>query len=95
MTQYDGVQVDSILIDQTKFGEAVRQGRASNFDLPVALGLELADRALEISLDKPGVGSFARDDILLAVSLIVEETREGKVAPAAAPAADDTCRGAA
>ena len=47
MTKHDGVQVDSILIDQAKFGEALRQARASNFDLPVPLGLQLVDRALE------------------------------------------------
>jgi hypothetical protein len=40
------VQVDAILIDQAKFGEAVRQVRASNLDFPVTLGLQLADRAL-------------------------------------------------
>ena len=39
VTKHDGVQVDSILIDQAKFGQAVRQVGASNFDLPVALGL--------------------------------------------------------
>ena len=37
VTKHDGVQVDPILIDQAKFGEAARQVRASNFDLPVAL----------------------------------------------------------
>ena len=41
VTKHDRVQVDSILIDQAKFGEALRQVRASNFDLPVALGLQL------------------------------------------------------
>src|SRR5512143_991894 len=57
VTEHDGVQVDSILIDQAKFSEALRQARASNFDLPVALGLQLSDRALKIILDKPGVGA--------------------------------------
>ena len=46
VTKHDGVQIDSILIDQAKFGEALRQGRTGNFDLPVSLGLQLADRAL-------------------------------------------------
>src|SRR5205823_1001707 len=50
VTKHDGVQVDSILIDQAKFGEALRQVRASNFDLPVALGLQFADCALKITL---------------------------------------------
>src|SRR5579884_4531094 len=66
VAKHDGVQVDSIFIDQTKFGEAVRQIRASNFDLPVALGLQLADRSLKITLNKSGVGADrlqrARDD---------------------------------
>ena len=57
MTKHDGMQVDSILIDQAKSGEAARQIRAGNFDLPVALGLQLADRALEIVLDEPGIGA--------------------------------------
>ena len=68
MTKHDRVQVDSIFINQAKFGEASRQVRASNFDLPVALGLQLADRALKIILNKPGVGADrlqrARDDPL-------------------------------
>src|SRR5512142_3361225 len=33
VTQHDGVQVDSILIDQAQFGEAPRQVGAGNFDL--------------------------------------------------------------
>src|SRR6187402_1180825 len=55
VTNHDGVQVDSILIDQAKFGQAVRQIRSGHFDLSVALGLQLADRALEIILNKAGV----------------------------------------
>src|SRR5947207_13365204 len=66
VTKHDGVQVASILIDQAKLGEDVRKVRASNFDLPVALGLQLADRALKITLNKHGVGADrlqrARDD---------------------------------
>src|SRR6185312_17541837 len=57
VTEHDGVQVDSILIDQAESGQAVRQVRASNFDLPVALALQLADRTLEVILNKPGVGT--------------------------------------
>ena len=78
MTEHDGVQVDSILIDQAKFGEASRQVRAGNLDLPVALGLQLADRALEIILDEPGVGADrlqrARDDPF---RLLAPRRREG------------------
>jgi hypothetical protein len=66
VTKHDGVQVNSILVDQAKFGQALRQVRASNLDLPVALGLQLADRGLKIILNKPGVGADglqrARDD---------------------------------
>src|SRR5688572_12423039 len=78
VAKHDGVQVDSILIDQAKFGEALRQLRASNFDLPVALGLQLADRALKIILNKPGVGADrlqrARDDPF---RLVPPRRREG------------------
>ena len=78
VTKHDGVQVDSILIDQATFGQAVRQVRASHFDLPVALGLQLADRALQIVLNKPGVGADrfqrARDDPF---RLVPPRRREG------------------
>ena len=42
-SEHDRMQVDSILVDQAKVGEASRQGGAGNFDLPVALGFQLAD----------------------------------------------------
>src|SRR4249920_2622635 len=78
VTKHDGVQVDSIFIDQAKFGQAVRQVRASNFDLPVALGLQLADRALKIIRNKAGVGADrlqrARDDPF---RLVPPRSREG------------------
>src|SRR5262245_38064026 len=78
VTKHDGMQVDSILIDQAKFGEALRQVRASNFDLPVALGLQLADRALKVTFNKPGVGADrlqrARDDPF---RLVPPRRREG------------------
>jgi hypothetical protein len=46
-----------VLIDQAKFAEALRQNRASNFNLAVGLGLQLADCPLKIILNKPGVGA--------------------------------------
>src|SRR5215218_2432633 len=56
----------------------MRQVWASNFDLPVALGLQLADRALKIILNKPGVGADrlqrARDDPF---RLVPPRRREG------------------
>jgi hypothetical protein len=60
VTKHDGMQVDSILIDQAKFGKALRQVRARNLDLPVALGLQRADRARKICPNKPGVGADRR-----------------------------------
>src|ERR1700754_1600908 len=78
VTKHDGVQVDSILIDQTKFGKALRQVRASNFDFAVARGLQLADRALKVTFNKPGVGADrlqrARDDPF---RLVPPRRREG------------------
>ena len=57
VTQHDGVQVDAVLIDQAKFSEALRQVRASNFYLSVALGLQLAYRAFEITPYERGIGT--------------------------------------
>src|SRR6187402_630871 len=57
VTKYDGVQVDPILIDQAKCRQTVRHRRASNFDFPVALGLQLTNSALEIVPNQPGVGA--------------------------------------
>src|SRR5262245_39602782 len=78
VTKHDRVQVDSILVDQSKFGEALRQVRASNFDLPVALSFQLTDRALKIILNEPGVGADrlqrARDDPF---RLVPPRRREG------------------
>ena len=44
-------------VDQAEFGGGLRQVRAGQFDLSVALGLQSADRALKITLNKPGVGA--------------------------------------
>jgi hypothetical protein len=66
LTEHDRVQVDPILVDQAKFGQASRQVRAGNFDLAVAPGLQLADCPLEIICDDRGIGTDrlerARDD---------------------------------
>jgi hypothetical protein len=56
VTKHDRVQVDSVLIDQAKFGEASRQVRARHFDLPVARGLQRADRVLKIIPNKLALG---------------------------------------
>jgi hypothetical protein len=49
VAEHDRVQVDPMLIDQAEFGEASRQRWASNLDLAGALGLQLTDRALELT----------------------------------------------
>src|SRR4029453_19597779 len=78
VTKHDGVQVDPIFIDQAKLGEALRQRRAGNLDLPAALGLQRTNRALEIVADKRGVGpdrlQRARDDPF---RLVPPRRREG------------------
>ncbi len=60
------MQVDSILIDQAECRQALRQVRASHLDISLALSLQHADRALEITSNKRGVGADrwqrARDD---------------------------------
>ena len=72
------MQVDAILVDQAKLGEAVRQVWASHFELPVALGLQLADRAGKIIRNQGGVGTDrrqrARDDPF---RLLAPRRREG------------------
>jgi hypothetical protein len=42
VAKHHGVQVDSVLIDQAKLGKGARQVWASNFNLAVAPGLQLA-----------------------------------------------------
>src|SRR3546814_12455785 len=56
----DGVQIDTILIDQAKLGEAVGQIGAGNLDLSLALGLQRTNRALEIVADQRGIGTDQR-----------------------------------
>lgn len=57
VTQYDRVQVNPILVDQAKFSEAVRQDRASHFDLAIVLSLQLAHRARKITVYEPSIGA--------------------------------------
>ena len=56
MTKDDGMEVESILINQTKVGQAPCQVRSGYVDLPIQLGLQLADYGLEVLLDECGVG---------------------------------------
>ena len=57
MTKHHRVQVNPVLIDQAKFGKALRQVRTGNLDLSVALGPQPQDRALKIIAHKLGVGA--------------------------------------
>ena len=55
VTKHHRVQVDSILIDQTKSSEAVGQLRPGDLDLPVALRLQLTDRGREVIFNQARV----------------------------------------
>src|SRR5215469_13221081 len=54
-TKHDGAEVQSILIDKTGFGQALRQGWSANVNLARQVGLELAYQLLEVIRDKRGV----------------------------------------
>ena len=51
------MEVDSILINKTKVGQASRQVWSGNFNLPNELSLQPTYRRLEVILDKSGVGA--------------------------------------
>src|SRR5262249_29977081 len=54
-TQHEGTKVEAILIDQAHLGEALRQLRASNLDLAIALLLQSAYRSLDVVADQSRV----------------------------------------
>ena len=56
-TKYDGMEVQSILIDKTKVGQASRQVWSGDFNLASELCLQLAYHRLEVIRDKRGVGA--------------------------------------
>ena len=56
-TQHDGVEVESILIDKTKIGQASRQFWSGDFNLPDALSLQPPYHRLEVIPDERGVGA--------------------------------------
>jgi hypothetical protein len=43
VAKHDGVQVDPVVVNQAKLGEASRQIRAGDLDLLVLLGLQLLE----------------------------------------------------
>ena len=56
-TKHDGVEVELILINNTKVGQASCQVRSANFNLPVELSLQPTYHRLEAIPDECGVGS--------------------------------------
>ena len=56
-TEHDGVEVEPILIDETKVGQASRQVWSGDGNLPGALGLQPPYHRLEVITDKCGVGA--------------------------------------
>jgi hypothetical protein len=55
--EHDGAEVESILIDKTGLGQALRQDWSGHVNLASQLGLQTAYRLLEIIRDKGGVGA--------------------------------------
>ena len=52
MTEHDGMEVESILIDKTEVGHASRQIWSGNGDLPSEPSLQPAYRRLDVIRDK-------------------------------------------
>src|SRR5262245_48521089 len=57
MTKHDGMEVESILINQTKIGQAPCQVWSRNVNLPIQLSFQPAYRRLEVILDECDVGA--------------------------------------
>src|SRR5262249_5844631 len=57
MTKHDGMEVESILINQTKIGQAPCQVLSGNVNLPVQLSRQPAYRRLEVILDESDCGA--------------------------------------
>jgi hypothetical protein len=55
-TKYDGTEVESILINKTKVGQASGQVWSGNVKLPNPLSLQPTYHRLDVILDKSGVG---------------------------------------
>src|SRR5260370_19832728 len=56
-TKHDGAEVESILIDETGLGQALRQDWSANENLASLLSLQPAYHRLEVIRDKHGVGA--------------------------------------
>ncbi len=57
MTKHIGPDVESILIDKTKVGQASRQVWSTNCNLPSELSLQPTYHRLDVILDECGVGT--------------------------------------
>jgi hypothetical protein len=57
IAKHDGAQVESILIDKTGLGQALRQDWSANINLASQLSLQPAYRLLEVIRDKRSVGA--------------------------------------
>ena len=55
--KHDGAEVESILIDKTGLGQALRQDWAANVNLAGQLSLQPAYHRLEVIRDQRGVGA--------------------------------------
>ena len=56
-TKHDGVEVEAILINKPKVGQALRQVWPGNSNLPDELGLQSAYHRLDVIRNKRGVGA--------------------------------------
>ncbi|HVH61189.1 MAG TPA: hypothetical protein VM709_12675, partial [Candidatus Sulfotelmatobacter sp.] len=56
-TKHDGVKVESILIDKTGIGQALRQDWGANVNLASQFSLQPAYRLFKVIRDKRGVGA--------------------------------------
>ena len=56
-TKHDGTEVESILIDETGLGQALRQDWSANMNLTSQLSLQPAYHRLEVIRHKRGVGA--------------------------------------
>src|SRR5580704_4078860 len=56
-TKHDGAEVESILIDKTGLGQALRQDWSANLNLASQFSLQVAYHLLEVIRDQRGVGA--------------------------------------
>jgi len=57
VTKHEGAEVESILINKTKVGQASRQVRSGDRNLPGEPSFELAQQGPDVILDQRGVGA--------------------------------------